>query len=77
MPSIGRICLAGAAIGLAIGTKYNSGLVVLPFIIAHVYAANASSANWSERLGRIFGARLWAGWVPRPSPFWPPRPMPL
>ena len=55
---LGRYVLAGAAVGLAIGTKYNSALVILPFLLAHAYAVAALPG---DRLRAFFGARLWAG----------------
>jgi 4-amino-4-deoxy-L-arabinose transferase-like glycosyltransferase len=55
---LGRYVLAGAAVGLAIGTKYNSALVILPFLLAHGYAV---AAQPGDRLRTFFGARLWAG----------------
>lgn len=57
--SAGRYALAGAAMGLAVGAKYNSALVALPFLLAHAYACVEQPGMWTVRLGRFFGGRLW------------------
>ncbi|HEX9990911.1 MAG TPA: phospholipid carrier-dependent glycosyltransferase [Chloroflexia bacterium] len=49
---------AGVAMGLAVGTKYNSALVLLPFLVAHAYAVADVP---EERVRRFLGVRLWAG----------------
>jgi 4-amino-4-deoxy-L-arabinose transferase-like glycosyltransferase len=56
--SYDRYLAAGIAMGLALSTKYNSALVLLPFLLAHLYAA------WEmpgRRLQAFLGARLWVG----------------
>ena len=60
--SLRRYIAAGAAVGLAVGTKYNSALVVLPFLLAHGYAVAAGRPrDLGEGVRRFFGGRLWAG----------------
>jgi 4-amino-4-deoxy-L-arabinose transferase-like glycosyltransferase len=58
LASLGRYLLAGAAVGLAMGTKYNSALVILPFLVAHGYGVAALPG---DRLRAFFGVRLWVG----------------
>jgi 4-amino-4-deoxy-L-arabinose transferase-like glycosyltransferase len=59
LASVGWYLAAGAAIGLAISSKYNSAPVMLPFLLAHAYAVSAlGSGAW---LKHFFGWRLWAG----------------
>ncbi len=54
-----RYVWAGVAIGLALSTKYNSALVLLPFLLAHLYASWDAPAG--ERLRALLGPRLWVG----------------
>jgi hypothetical protein len=49
--------------GLAVGTKYNSALVVLPFLIAHAYAVAAYTRGLGNRTRAFFGGRLWLALV--------------
>jgi len=52
--SAGYYLLLGVSMGLALGSKYNSVLIVLPFLLAHAYAG-----GWQWR--RVLGGRLWLG----------------
>ncbi len=56
-PGWGRYLAAGVAMGLAVGTKYQAGLILLPFLVAHGYAAAAAPPG--RRLGAFLGGRLW------------------
>lgn len=58
---LGTYVIAGLAMGLAIGTKYNSALVLLPFLVAHAYVVAELPGVPGERLRRFFGGRMWAG----------------
>ena len=58
-PALPAYVLAGIASGLAIGTKYNSALVILPLLAAHGYAA-AQTRPPGDRLRYFAGGRLWA-----------------
>lgn len=59
LPSRRLYLIAGVAMGLAVGTKYNSALVVLPFLLAHAYAVAAQTPALGHRLRAFFGGRLW------------------
>lgn len=48
--------VAGVAMGLAVGTKYNSALVILAFLLAHGFEAGLRAPGG---VVRFFGARLW------------------
>lgn len=58
LPSMKLYLLAGVAAGLAIGTKYNNALILLPLLIAHGYRV-AWGVRPGERLRAFFGGRLW------------------
>ncbi|HUS13497.1 MAG TPA: phospholipid carrier-dependent glycosyltransferase, partial [Chloroflexia bacterium] len=50
---------AGVAMGLAIGTKYNSALIGLPFLLAHAFAARLRLPDgWRRFLGARLGIAL-------------------
>ncbi len=59
LPSRSVYVFAGVAMGLAVGTKYNSTLVVLPFLLAHAYVVADHTHSFGARLRAFFGARLW------------------
>lgn len=59
LPSPRHYLLAGVAMGLAVGTKYNSALVVLPFLLAHAYVVSDHTRELGARLRAFFGSRLW------------------
>jgi 4-amino-4-deoxy-L-arabinose transferase-like glycosyltransferase len=59
LPSRSLYIFAGIAMGLAVGTKYNSALVVLPFLLAHTYVVADHAHGVGARLRTFFGARLW------------------
>lgn len=61
LASLSRYVVAGVAMGLAIGTKYNSALVLLPFLVAHGYAVAELPRVPGEGLRRFFDRRMWAG----------------
>lgn len=54
----GYYVLAGLALGLAVGTKYNSALVVLPFLLAHLFVSSNMAGGW---LRGLLNGRLWLG----------------
>ncbi|HEX8231612.1 MAG TPA: phospholipid carrier-dependent glycosyltransferase [Chloroflexia bacterium] len=59
LPSRNVYIFAGIAMGLAVGTKYNSALVVLPFLLAHAYVVADHTHRFGARSRAFFGARLW------------------
>ena len=59
LPSRRLYFFAGVAMGLAVGTKYNSALVVLPFLLAHAYAVADHTQGLGHRSRTFFGGRLW------------------
>ncbi|HEY0068899.1 MAG TPA: phospholipid carrier-dependent glycosyltransferase, partial [Chloroflexia bacterium] len=63
LPSHRLYLFAGVAMGLAVGTKYNSALVVLPFLLAHAYTVAGHTHSLGNRLRAFFGARLWVALV--------------
>jgi 4-amino-4-deoxy-L-arabinose transferase-like glycosyltransferase len=53
---VGGYLLAGIALGLAVGAKYNSALVVLPFLLAHLFVSSRMAGGW---LRGLLNGRLW------------------
>lgn len=59
LPPRGVYLFAGLTMGLAVGTKYNSVLVALPFLLAHAYVVADHTQGLMRRLRAFFGGRLW------------------
>lgn len=53
-PTLNAYILAGAAAGIAMGTKYNAALVIVPVVVAHFIREDETSLR-----GKVLDGRLW------------------